>query len=750
MKKAFKIAVAGLVQGVGFRPFVYKLALNFKLSGDVFNDESGVKIHIFGEEKNCLDFIESLKTKSPVLARIDDLSVCEIKISKNASKEFKILPSKRAKKIAPILSDFAICDECKNEFYDSKNPRYHHAFITCTNCGPRFSIINALPYDRSNTSMAGFKLCKNCKKEYLNPLDRRFHAQPIACNNCGPRAYLKDFDGNILASDTQAFKMAGLALKNGKILAIKGLGGFHLCVDALNAKAIKELRKKKNRPHKPFAIMLKDSTQSALFAKLSKAELDLLNSPQKPIILVKKNKQNFNKNYLEQIAPKLDKIGIFLAPTSFNLLLFEYFKNPLIATSANLSSEPIISDFDALKSKLGGVFELALDHNRKIINPSDDSIAFSLNLGNNLAPIRQFLRTSRGFKPSIINTNFNKKSCILALGGELKNSFAIYKDGLIFLSPYIGDLKNISSFERFLNLLDFYKKTYDLKFDLVVGDLHPHFMHTQYFESLGYEILKIQHHQAHIYSVLCEHNLKFDSKILAFGFDGTGFGQNGEIWGGEIFKNTPSGLKRVFHFDDFLLIGGQNAIKNINFLTFAILQKYNIDAPKFYSKLGDKFNSLKSALNASKIRTSSLGRIFDGLACLLCGLDEISFDGQGAMSLEALYDESLNICYEFSLNDEIINFKGIFEKAIKDEPKVVATGFINAVAKLIFDISQNEYVKDNEIGVVLGGGVFANYALLKRTLNLLNNAGIRYYLPRQNPAGDEGLALGQLYYALNI
>lgn len=749
MKTGFKILIQGEVQGVGFRPFVYNLAQNFKLVGEVYNDDSGVKIRIFGDKKNCLLFIKNLEQNPPPLARIDKIKFFKIH-AKILSNEFKILPSKNAKKIAPILSDFAICDECKKEFYDSKNPRYHHSFITCTNCGPRFSIIYALPYDRINTSMASFYMCDECKKEYFNPLNRRFHAQPICCNNCGPRAHLRDFNGEILASDENAFKIASKALKNGKIIAIKGLGGFHLCVDALNTEAIKELRKKKNRPHKPFAIMLKNSSQSTLFCNLNKAELNLLNSAQKPIILAKKNRENFSENYLEQIAPKLDKIGIFLAPTSFNLLLFEYFKNPIIATSANLSGEPIITDFNALKEKLGGIFDLALDHDRKIVNASDDSVAFCLDLGENLEPKTQFLRTSRGFKPKIISTNYKKKSCILALGAELKNSFAIYKDGFIFQSPFIGDLKNISSFKRFLSLLDFYKKTYNFKFDLIISDLHPHFIHTKYFENLGYKMLKIQHHKAHIYSVLCENNLSLDNKILAFAFDGTGYGKNSEIWGGEIFKSTQnSPLKRILHFDDFALIGGENAIKNINYIAFSILQKYNINAPKFYAKFGNEIQNLKSALNASKIRTSSLGRIFDALACLLCGIDKISFDAQGAMSLEALYDESLDICYEFSLNDEIINFEGIFIQALKSEPKVVATGFINAIAKLIYEISKSEYDKDNEIIVVLSGGVFANCALLKRTIKLLNNAEIKYYLPRQNPAGDEGIALGQIYYALN-
>lgn len=747
MKSGFKIAVQGAVQGVGFRPFIYNLALRFSLNGAVYNDDSGVKISIYGERASCLDFINALQNELPPLARIDKLDISKLNYDEKIA-DFKILASKSAQKIAPILSDFAICDDCKKEFYDKQNARYHHAFINCTNCGPRFSIIRALPYDRANTTMSSFAMCKSCKQEYSAPTNRRFHAQPIACNHCGANAYLKDNNGGILAKDENAFKLASDALKDGKILAIKGLGGFHLCVDALNFDAIQKLRELKKRPHKPFAVMLKDESQASLFCDINNAELKLLNSAQKPIVLAKKAAKN--ASYLEWIAPKLDKIGIFIAPTAFNLLLFEYFPNPIIATSANISGESIISSFDELKAKLGVVFHLALDHDRDIINASDDSVAFCLSFDEKLPPITQFLRTSRGFKPSIINTNYKQKSCILALGSELKNSFAIYKDGLIFLSPYIGDLKNILSFKRLLALIEFYKLTYNFSFDLVLGDLHPHFMHTKHFESLGYKMQRLQHHKAHIYSVMCEHDLGFDSEILGFGFDGTGYGEDGNIWGGEIFKNSANqGLERIYHFDNFALIGSQNAIKNINFLAFAILQKYNINAPAFYKKLGEKAQFLKAALNASKVQTNSLGRIFDALASLVCDIDEISYDAQGAMSLEALYDESLDICYDFEIKGQIIGFKGIFERALKDEPRAVASGFINVLAKLICNIACKEREQKPNISVVLGGGVFANAALLGRTIKLLENAGIKYYLPKANPAGDEAIALGQIYYALN-
>ena len=760
------------------RPFIYNLALSLGLKGQVYNDDSGVKISLCGSAADCESFLSSIKKNPPPLARIDEI-ICES--SSEIFDDFRIISSQQAQKIAPILSDFAICADCEAEFRDPKNRRYHHAFINCTHCGPRFSIISSLPYDRKNTSMAEFKMCASCEREYNDPLNRRFHAQPTCCPNCGPKAFLKDLKGQILAGDKSAFSTCAELLEQGKIIAIKGLGGFHLCCDGSNAKAINELRQRKNRPAKPLAIMCENEQMASALADFTKSEKKLLNSQLRPIVLAKKS-QVLKPKLSQAIAPNIDKIGVFLAPTSFNLLLFHYFKKPIIATSANLSGEPIITSFNELCAKLNLMADFVLDHNRQILNPSDDSVAFY----SESLELAQYIRTSRGLRPSIVpfeipnnispnsripsenllnsripsenllNSRISSENSripkytphktILALGSELKNTFGIYYKGNIFLSPYIGDLKNIATKKRFDALLATFKRTYELEFTEIIADLHPHFSHTKYFEKSGQNIKKLAHHKAHIYSVMCENNLPLNADIIGFAFDGTGYGEDFKIWGGEVFGVCKSkGLKRLYHFDNFAMIGSQNAIKNIYFLAFALLRKYELSAPSFFGRFNqNQLKRLEIGLKAASVQTSSLGRIFDAVASIVLGLDSVSYDAQAPMELEALYDSSLDICYEFSIDDEIISAKGVLESILKQSvPSVAATGFINGIAALIAKIA-----KKHEKSVVLGGGCFANKALLEQTITLLKAQNTPYYLPKNLPAGDESIALGQLYYAL--
>ena len=760
------------------RPFIYNLALSLGLKGQVYNDDSGVRISLCGSAADCESFLSSIKKNPPPLARIDEI------ICKNSSEifdDFRIISSQQAQKIAPILSDFAICADCEAEFRDPKNRRYHHAFINCTHCGPRFSIISSLPYDRKNTSMAEFKMCASCEREYNDPLNRRFHAQPTCCPNCGPKAFLKDLKGQILAQGESTFSTCAELLEQGKIIAIKGLGGFHLCCDGSNAKAINELRKRKNRPAKPLAIMCENEQMASALADFTNGEKKLLNSQLRPIVLAKKS-QFLRPKLSQVIAPNIDKIGVFLAPTSFNLLLFHYFKKPIIATSANLSGEPIITSFNELRAKLNSVADFVLDHNRQILNPSDDSVVFySESLRQS-----QYIRTSRGLRPSIVpfgipnnispNSRISSENSripsenllnsripsensripkytprtphkpILALGSELKNTFGIYHEGNIFLSPYIGDLKNIATKQRFDAMLATFKRTYELEFTEIIADLHPHFSHTKDFEKSGQNIKKLAHHKAHIYSVMCENNLPLNADIIGFAFDGTGYGEDFKIWGGEVFGVCKSkGLKRLYHFDNFAMIGSQNAIKNIYFLAFALLRKYELSAPSFFGRFNqNQLKRLEIGLKAASVQTSSLGRIFDAVASIVLGLDSVSYDAQAPMELEALYDPSLDICYEFSVSGEIISLKAVLKSILAQSlPSAAATGFINGIAALVAKID-----KKHEKSVVLGGGCFANKALLEQTITLLKAQNTPYYLPKNLPAGDESIALGQLYYAL--
>ncbi|MCR4941357.1 MAG: carbamoyltransferase HypF [Campylobacter sp.] len=734
MKKGYFYEISGLVQGVGFRPFVYNLALKFGLFGEVYNDDSGVKISIYGDENDINKFEFALKNELPNLARIDEIKKHK---SDKFFSDFKILPSRSAFKIAPILPDFALCKDCEKEFFDPKNPRYHYPFINCTNCGPRFSIIKALPYDRKNTTMSSFAMCQRCQSEYENPLDRRYHAQPISCNDCGPKLMLKHKDGKILEYGENAVKMAAGFIKEGKILAIKGLGGFHLVCDSSNFDAIARLRERKNRPQKPFAVMAKNLQMAQNLAFINEKESEVLCSNLKPIVILRPKIDAMPTN----LAPQLDKIGIFLPNTGLHHLLFLWLDNAIIATSANISGEPILYDEGSLCEKLGDVFDYYLDNDRQICSPSDDSIAF----------VAQdetiFIRTSRGLNPKFIHTNFKSDKCILALGAELKNQFAIYKNGQVMLSPYVGDLKNVATFERFLAQIRLFIDTYELKFDEMICDLHPHFLNLKWAKTQGVKITQIQHHYAHLLSVIFENRLDFSKSYFAFCFDGTGYGTNGHIWGGEIMSVRGREFNRLYHFDEFLLLGGESSIKNIWQIAFSIIQKYDLqsEARGFLAKFDERKKSNLSKIYAKNlgVMTSSLGRIFDAFAAIILDLHSLSYEGEAGMKLEKFYDKNLKISYKFEIKGNQICFKQAFKQALKDDKITATTGFINAIANLILELSSKQ--KDE---ILLSGGVFQNKILLEILIKAFRQKAIKFYINKENPSNDSSIALGQILYAL--
>ena len=736
MRSSFRYEIKGLVQGVGFRPFVYTLAHNFKLVGEIYNDDEGVKLNFSGEEASFLAFEKELYEKLPALARIDELK--KIKIDKIYEK-LEIIASKSATKQAPILPDYALCDDCLREFYDPTNPRYKYPFINCTNCGPRFSIIKALPYDRVNTTMSEFKMCEFCGGEYKDPLNRRYHAEPISCPNCGPKLYLKDKFGKVLASKNEAAKEAAKLINEGKILAIKGLGGFHLVCDATNEAAVCELRARKHRPSKPFALMSKNLQNARKIAQISEAEAKLLSSNLKPIVLLEAKN---GSNIVKSVAPNLNKLGVMLAFSGIHLLLFDHLEHDIIATSANISGEVVIKDESELREKLGEVIDFYLDHDREIYSPSDDSIAFCV--GDEVI----FTRTSRGLNPNFIHTNFKQKGTFLALGAELKSSFCIYKDGLLMVSPYIGDLKNVATFDRFKDIFTLFETTYDLKIDKVIADLHPNFLNTKWAKDQGFELVHLQHHYAHLLSVIFENDLP-DKEYLGFCFDGTGYAEDGKIWGGEVFRLDKNSYKRVYRFDEFSLFGGENSIKNIYLIAYSIILKYELEdeGRKFLVNFDEKvlrnFKMMEQK-GLNLVKTSSVGRIFDAFGAIICGIFHSSFEGESGMRLEALYDKNLDACYKFSLNDGVIGFKEAFKSALKDEPRVAATAFINGMADIIFEISKNEKKE-----ILLSGGVFQNKTLLELIYKKFTEANLKFYINKKFCSNDSNVNLGQIYYYLS-
>ena len=1163
------------------------------------------------EEEILKIFEQRLRSETPTLCRIDKI----IRIDLNTQDftqnftDFKITQSKEGRKFNPILPDFAICDQCKKEFYDPQNPRFHYPFINCTDCGPRLSIIAALPYDRANTTMREFEMCEFCRGEYTDPLTRRYHAEPISCPHCGPQLFLCGADGEILSSGEDAIARTAELLRRGQIGAIKGMGGFHIVCDATNERAVRMLRTLKKRPSKPFAIMCRDAAQAGRAASLSAEEEALIDCNVKPIVILKKREfvwhteagfaadfgtqnlkargenfisprfageqeesaqgqgsalqnlrncaaQNFStqnigvcaeqgrlhstqifskmarrnfacdasvagdsrsaENELERaydgsdlqcvaknlnspqaegelklrhtanelnlqsaadsqdlrcaakkldswfatdesisqnlaniqslrhaedgvdlqratcepspqqtinsqgscsaqacvadargayfdnvgdfvrlpasfstifkagaifiapsVAPNLNKIGIFLANTGVHLLLFEYFDRPIVATSANISGEPIIFNAEELREKLGGVISFYLDNDREILTPSDDSIAFlpqfeaqasapasktahssgkisaplpicaktenfaqnsilaqnsemnsadaqaftapqnfkknsaaeinsdcetesvrAAGLANsasttnsaNLADAAKsantansasytnlsaeadaldhalFLRTSRGMNPKIFPSKFHAKGTFLALGAELKNQFAIYKDGQIFISPYIGDLKNVATNERFFALLDMFVRAYELKFDAVIADLHPQFSHTRFFEQRGYPVIRYQHHFAHLVSNLAQNELLGSGKkYLGFCFDGTGYGTDGKIWGGEVMVFDPHGYRRIAKFDEIALIGGESAIKNIYKLALALVFKFNAKdaAREFLAKFSASEVANLEKIAPRAVRSSSLGRLFDAFAAIICDLRAVSFDGEAGMRLENLYIDGCEQSYKFRLkkagesfiqnapqsalqqrsaddlrheterkagqgglnvqnnsdaknscalqgdfkklegdaaskdwleraakniagdgekntnvavnsikqestlnliNSEsknaadadqilqngacapsfegecyVIDYEEAFLQALRDEPRLAATKFINAIANFIA-----EFAEGFGLEVVLSGGVFQNATLLNLTCEKLRERGIKFYLNREIPCNDSGIAYGQL------
>lgn len=722
----YKIKISGLVQGVGFRPLVYELALKLQLFGEVRNDGFGVEIILACTQKECENFIENLKNHLPPLARIDQL-VTE-PISTLNYENFSIKPSLQNAKSTPMLSDFALCKECKKEFFDEKNPRFLYPFITCTHCGPRFSIIKSLPYDRANTSMREFIMCEFCKSEYENPKNRRFHAQPISCPKCKIRVFLKNQKGEILAKDQESFKQVTKFLKEGKILAIKGMGGFHLMCDAFNEEALKTLRFRKNRPKKPFALMCKDVKSAKKLAFIDQKEESLLSGVLAPIVILKAKKA------FSLIAPNVDKLGIMLAYTPLHLLLFEYFKGSLVATSANLSGESIIKDEVNLREKLSKVFDFYLDYDREIINASDDSIAQVVN-GETM-----FLRTSRGLNPFYLEGNFNKNGTFLALGSELKNEFVIFYENKLLISPYIGDLKSVEVHERFFKLLEFFKQNYDLKFDAILCDKHPNFSYAKEFE----DRVKISHHYAHFCAAYFEYEKEFlkDEKALGFIFDGTGYGEDGKIWGGEVFIGNLKTYERIAHFENFTLINSD--IKNIQNLALSLIFHYDLEeeAKEFLAKIPKiKLENLKKIYSHSRLQSSSLGRIIDAFGAIVFNLEKISYEAQIGLMFEAFYDKNLDFSYELFVEKGQINFKSLILGALQDEKTKAITGFFNALANLIISFSQNYDLK-----VLLSGGVFQNKTLLE----ILKAKNFHFFVPLKYPCNDSSIALGQMVHFLNL
>ncbi|RFT16517.1 MAG: [NiFe] hydrogenase metallocenter assembly protein HypF [Candidatus Saccharicenans subterraneus] len=750
IRKAFRVIVRGTVQGVGFRPFIYRLASRLGYSGFVRNIGEGVEIYLEKEDGQLEEFLESLKNEAPPLARIEGVDYQPVEPLGRSG--FEIDRSSQEKSFVFISPDIATCQDCLQEIEDPEERRYRYPFTNCTNCGPRYTIVRQLPYDRRQTTMSGFRMCRDCRREYQDPLDRRYHAQPIACPRCGPElSLLEARTGRKL---TGGLEQAVRLIRQGKVLAVKGLGGFHLVCLATDQKAIKRLRQIKRRQTKPLALMARDLKTVRKYAQLNPDEKSWLTSPARPIVLLKKKRE------LPGIAPFIDTVGIMLPYTPLHHLLLKDL--PLIvATSSNRKDAPIIKD-DSLVSP--GLCDYILTHNREIAMRADDSVIKVVN-GK---PV--FLRRARGFVPfpQAVPESLQNPVQILAVGGELKNTISIYKNGYIITSQFLGDLDDYENFRYFEETLNHLKKLFSFRPELVVSDLHPDFWSTRYARNLKIPHLQVQHHFAHSLAPLIEHQLPPGEKFLGVSWDGFGYGDDGQAWGGEFLLADYDGYERYAHFDYVPLPGGDVAAR----------EPWRMALSHLYRAFGENFPCLRplASIPESRLRpvrlmierkinsplTSSAGRLFDAVA-YICGLApaRVEYEAEAPSRLEAAASRvrsKRNQGYSFSVRRDSRPYRVDFSQTIdelvldlkkKVRPELAAWKFHLTLVQLILEMAVLARKEHGLNRVVLTGGVFLNRLLTEQTERVLMKNGFEVLRPVFYSPGDESLSLGQIAYALN-
>jgi len=769
---ALRILINGIVQGVGFRPFIYRIAREHSLNGWVKNTSSGVEINVVGLAKDLDRFVNSIKKTAPPLARIDSLDFESIPAEDHDT--FQILGSQIVEGgFQPISPDVSICDDCLAELFSPSDHRYRYPFINCTNCGPRFTIIKDIPYDRPLTTMAGFRLCPACEEEYQDPLNRRFHAQPVACPKCGPYIWLESADGSIEPSSIKgerALLVCQRELSSGKIVAVKGLGGFHLACDGENRSAVQRLRKRKDRPDKPLAVMMPDLETIREHCQVSKEEEELLLSPKRPILLLKK--RTSSKLPLE-IAPGQNRIGVMLPYTPLHYLLFSEEESfpvspykVLVMTSANFSGNPILTDNQQVKIMLGSIADFFLFHNRDIHIHCDDSVVCALSKTSPAKNVVIPIRRSRGYAPEPIGSPLVSGS-VLGVGAELKNTFCLTKGKYAFLGQHIGDLKNLETLQSFQESIQHFQSLFRVNPELIVYDFHPDYLSTRYAQERaadeGLPTLKTQHHHAHIAACLADNNYQQDQPVIGLAFDGVGIGDDGAVWGGEILIADYLEYNRIGHLDYFLLPGGDKAVQEPWRIALALLDKCGIpwkealppvafaetlkDLLPGIEQTGVLKKQLESGVNAPL--TSSMGRLFDGVASLLGICHQISYEGQAAIELEALADPQTETSYPVEFKDGLVFQSGHLIHAILNDhlsgidPGIISARFHNTLVDMVLHAALSIRETHQLKTTALSGGVWQNQTLLEKSINKLHSAGFQVLLHHQVPTNDGGISLGQ-------
>lgn len=735
--KRERLTVEGTVQGVGFRPFVYRLARELGLSGYVQNTPAGVIIEVEGADTPLAAFKKVLEERKPPQARF--LKLDNTPLTTEGGHDFIIRPSEaREETTALMLPDLAVCDACLREMNDPADRRHRYPFINCTNCGPRFSIITALPYDRPNTTMAGFDMCDTCRAEYDDPDNRRHHAQPVACPDCGPQLELRNAKGKTKARGDKALLKAAQAVRDGKILALKGLGGFHLVCDARNAETITELRRRKTRPVKPFAVMYPALDLARADCTIIPEEEKRLTSAEAPIVLLRRTAA---PTVAQNVAPGNPNLGVMLPHTPLHHLLLSELGFPVVATSGNRADEPICTDEDAAIETLRGIADIFLVHDRPISGRCDDSI---LRVMRGRAAV---LRRARGYAPLPIVVKHSFAVPVLAVGGHLKNTVALAVRDRVFLSPHIGDLDTPEACAAHRAAADLLCRLYKVEPENIVHDLHPDYGSTRMAEERGGNVTAVQHHYAHALSCMAENGVK--PPCLAVAWDGTGYGTDNTVWGGEFLKIKPGRYDRALHFLPFPLPGGDAAALDPKRAALGMV--YALEGEGAFARdlgpSGENAWLMKSALkkNINCPLTSSAGRIFDAVAALTGICTENGFEGQAAMALEFAADPDATSAYDFAIEDGIIDWRPMLHAILDDidagvEPGAVSAKFHATMAAMIVAAAKTA----GEGAVLLTGGCFQNALLLDYAADALEQSGFAVHTHSHVPPNDGGLALGQV------
>ncbi|MBR9728030.1 carbamoyltransferase HypF [Shewanella intestini] len=810
------IFIKGIVQGVGFRPFVFRLATEHHLTGTVLNDHRGVSIVFQGELENINHCLQILEQSPPPLARIDSIQT-QSQLLSPALDNFSIIQSTKGQQqaIVALSGDKSTCQDCVNEMNDPDNRHFQYPFTNCTNCGPRYSIVQALPYDRGNTSMAAFDMCDDCARAYKDPLNRRYHAQPISCPHCGPHLSLQLISHSNISATAAELKPSPQSntaaiinqtidlLQQGKIIALKGLGGFHLMCDATNNDAVKLLRQRKNRAAKPLAVMVKNAEQAAYYVNASSAELQVLNSAEKPITVMQKRLMaeiDIPTQYAlaPSVAPDIDRLGLFLPYTPLHHVLMNAFGKPLVATSANRSGEPMICDADTIINHLSHVVDAVLDHNRPILNACDDSVVQVIDQQ------LQVIRLARGYAPLTLPTGHAAiAQSLLAVGGQQKNALAFGFEQNMILSPHIGDLYSLEAQSYFERSLETFKRLYDFTPDYVIHDKHPNYTPSRWASEYGehphVSLITIQHHYAHVLAIMAANQQT--QPVLGFSYDGTGLGDKGELWGSEVMLADTQSFTTVAHFSGFKLIGGEQAIKQpVRILLSLLFSSFSLETIKHLpinaikqlsdSQLNNLYLLWKNPRHGIMCR--SVGRLFDAVAVALNLIETNQFEGQAGMLIEAKaalaqsssstqvcqsappllslsmvssaagdiatesvthseFNEQVESPKKVTVWDSQALLKQLIEQRLQPcentdkQTALLAWQFIEALAQGVEDIA----LQYATYPIVLCGGVFQNKLLFRQCLRNIKRNNLTRLPSHYVPVNDGGLALGQLWYGLH-